>query len=142
MGDIKEIMQELMLLLREHRFLDHLQTSSWKARILKWKKQYPLLIPKQLSKISPQEILSILNEYTTDAYYTTDVGQHQMWAAQFLNVLPRHWMSSAGLGTMGYGLPAAIGVQVAHPNKCVICISGDSSFQMNLQELGLSLIHI
>ena len=58
-----------------------------------------------------------------------------MWAAQFLNVTPRHWLSSSGLGTMGYGLPAAIGAQIANPNECVICISGDASFQMNLQEL-------
>jgi acetolactate synthase-1/2/3 large subunit len=70
------------------------------------------------------------------AYYTTDVGQHQMWAAQFLKNGPRRWISSAGLGTMGFGLPAAMGVKVAIPDEEVICISGDSSFQMNLQELG------
>jgi acetolactate synthase-1/2/3 large subunit len=70
-----------------------------------------------------------------DAYYTTDVGQHQMWAAQFLKNGPRHWISSAGLGTMGYGLPAAMGAKVALPDHQVICISGDASFQMNLQEL-------
>jgi acetolactate synthase I/II/III large subunit len=135
-GDIKTIVEALIPLVRKSETLSPLHTSSWKERISKWKQQYPLLIPKQTSKISPQEILSILSRLAPEAYYTTDVGQHQMWAAQFINVLPRHWMSSAGLGTMGYGLPAAIGVQIAFPKDVIICISGDSSFQMNLQELG------
>nr|YP_010204075.1 acetohydroxyacid synthase large subunit [Ahnfeltia fastigiata]UAT97532.1 acetohydroxyacid synthase large subunit [Ahnfeltia fastigiata] len=135
-GDVKNIIEELVETIKKDsvRFID--QTRSWKERILIWKQQYPLLIPKEVNTLSPQEIISSLNFYASSAYFTTDVGQHQMWAAQFLNVLPRHWISSAGLGTMGYGLPAAIGVQVAHPNKTVVCISGDASFQMNLQELG------
>nr|YP_010619738.1 Acetohydroxyacid synthetase large subunit [Tayloriella tenebrosa]WAX03751.1 Acetohydroxyacid synthetase large subunit [Tayloriella tenebrosa] len=112
------------------------QTSSWKQRIFAWKKQYPLLIPKNVNFLSAQEILYTISTLEPKAYFTTDVGQHQMWSAQFLNVLPRHWMSSSGLGTMGYGLPAAIGVQVANPNQKVVCVSGDASFQMNLQELG------
>nr|YP_009397312.1 acetohydroxyacid synthetase large subunit [Thuretia quercifolia]ARW66498.1 acetohydroxyacid synthetase large subunit [Thuretia quercifolia] len=112
------------------------QTFPWRERIKLWKNQYPLLVPKNVNFLSPQEILSSVTDFNKEAYFTTDVGQHQMWAAQFLNVLPRHWMSSSGLGTMGYGLPSAIGVQIACPNKCVVCISGDASFQMNLQELG------
>lgn len=135
-GDIQSILKELIPLVQKSVILSPLHTISWKERIFKWKQQYPLLIPKQISRISPQEILSTLSLFAPDAYYTTDVGQHQMWAAQFIQVLPRHWMSSAGLGTMGYGLPAAIGAQIAFPQNDVICISGDSSFQMNLQELG------
>jgi acetolactate synthase-1/2/3 large subunit len=87
-------------------------------------------------QLTPQKIIELLGRFLPTAYYTTDVGQHQMWSAQYLNCLPNHWISSAGLGTMGFGVPAAIGVQIAHPLKTVVCISGDSSFQMNLQELG------
>jgi len=135
-GDVKNILEELVVKIKQDSHFSALLGSSWRQRVLAWKIQYPLLVPNQLSKISPQEILTKLNQCAKNAYYTTDVGQHQMWAAQFINVLPRHWMSSAGLGTMGYGLPAAIGVQIAFPEDQVICISGDSSFQMNLQELG------
>lgn len=134
-GDVLEIVKEIVFNLKQdgNYFIE--QTQSWRERIKIWKNQYPLLIPKKIEILSPQEILSSINSLNTDAFFTTDVGQHQMWAAQFLNVAPRHWISSAGLGTMGYGLPAAIGVQVAHPNSKVICISGDASFQMNIQEL-------
>ena len=134
-GDIKLILQLIItkIKLNKKSFLEH--TVSWKERIVGWKRQYPLLIPQQLDILSPQETISSLNNFAREAYFTTDVGQHQMWAAQFLNVLPRHWLSSSGLGTMGYGLPAAIGAQVAYPKSLVICISGDASFQMNLQEL-------
>nr|WGH13705.1 Acetohydroxyacid synthetase large subunit [Lophurella pseudocorticata] len=137
-GDVNHVITKfLMYLNNSKKFItNHEQTSSWKQRISVWKKQYPLLVPKNVNFLSAQEILYTISMLEPTAYYTTDVGQHQMWAAQFLNVLPRHWMSSSGLGTMGYGLPAAIGVQIAHPDKKVICVSGDASFQMNLQELG------
>ena len=136
-GDIKSILNDFFLYLNEKSNFNFNRdkTYSWLERIKLWKQQYPLLIPKGVDSLSPQEILSKISNLQSSAYFTTDVGQHQMWAAQFVNVLPRHWMSSSGLGTMGYGLPAAIGVQFAHPNKQVICISGDASFQMNLQEL-------
>ena len=76
-----------------------------------------------------------LQRQAPNAYYTTDVGQHQMWAAQFLKNRPRHWISSAGLGTMGFGMPAAMGAKVALPQEQVICIAGDASILMNIQEL-------
>nr|YP_009541686.1 acetohydroxyacid synthase large subunit [Synarthrophyton chejuense]AYR05695.1 acetohydroxyacid synthase large subunit [Synarthrophyton chejuense] len=134
-GDIKETLLHVISAIEKDANLFSEQTISWKERIANWKLKYPLLIPKKKNALSPQEVIFSLNSIASNAYFTTDVGQHQMWAAQFLNVLPRHWLSSAGLGTMGYGLPAAIGAQVAYPNSTVICISGDASFQMNLQEL-------
>lgn len=134
-GDVKAVVRRLIEQVQASDCLSLEQTVSWKERVASWKKQYPLLVPKKLHTLSPQEIIASLNILASEAYFTTDVGQHQMWAAQFLNVLPRHWLSSAGLGTMGYGLPAAIGAQVAHPEELVVCISGDASFQMNLQEL-------
>lgn len=115
---------------------DSTQTRFWRERILKWKERYPLIIPKAPAGLSPQQIVNRVAELLPNAYFTTDVGQHQMWAAQFLKCNIRKWMSSAGLGTMGYGLPAAIGAQLAFPNSNVICITGDASFQMNIQELG------
>jgi acetolactate synthase-1/2/3 large subunit len=86
--------------------------------------------------LSPQETIALVGKQIPNAFFTTDVGQHQLWSAQILNCQPKKWITSAGLGTMGYGLPAAIGAQVAHPDEQVICISGDASFQMNIQELG------
>lgn len=134
-GDVKITLQELLKEQNNFPQTDKEQTSVWRKRILRWKQNYPLLIPTT-SGLSPQEVINTISELAPKAYYTTDVGQHQMWAAQFIKSKPRHWASSAGLGTMGYGLPAAIGVQMAYPKQQVICISGDSSFQMNIQELG------
>nr|ARW69403.1 acetohydroxyacid synthetase large subunit [Polysiphonia sp.] len=137
-GDIRNVIGDFLNYVNSSKDFQNNteQTGSWKQRIISWKKSYPLLIPRNINLLSAQEILSVVSELEPNAYYTTDVGQHQMWAAQFLNVLPRHWMSSSGLGTMGYGLPAAIGTQFASLSSKVICISGDASFQMNLQELG------
>nr|CRF40195.1 Acetohydroxyacid synthetase large subunit [Laurencia snackeyi] len=136
-GDVNNVLTEFLSYVSSSTtFVENKdRTSSWNQRICLWKQQYPLLVPKNVDFLSPQEVLDNITKFEPNAYFTTDVGQHQMWAAQFINVLPRHWMSSAGLGTMGYGLPSAIGVQIAQPNKTVICISGDASFQMNLQEL-------
>ena len=135
-GEVKEITKELLEYLKEHSKPNHEQTQPWRKRLNRWRNEYPLLVPKNAQYLSPQEVISEISNNSSNAYWTTDVGQHQMWAAQFIRTSQRKWITSAGLGTMGYGLPAAIGTQIAHPNSQVICISGDASFQMNMQELG------
>ncbi|NMF84609.1 biosynthetic-type acetolactate synthase large subunit [Nodosilinea sp. P-1105] len=136
-GDVKQVLINLLQRLdTENQQPPAKQTQAWRDRINRWRRDYPLVVPTYADVLSPQEVISELNRQAPRAYYTTDVGQHQMWAAQFLKNGPRRWISSAGLGTMGFGMPAAMGVQVALPDDTVICISGDASFQMNLQELG------
>ena len=135
-GDVKLILQEILKEQISDLNLELDQTIPWRKRINRWKQTYPLIIPSNQISLSPQEVINKISNLAPNAFFTTDVGQHQMWSAQFVKCNPRQWASSAGLGTMGYGLPAAIGVQIAHPENQVICISGDSSFQMNIQELG------
>jgi len=136
-GDVRVCLQQLLGRMRELDVpADGVRTRGWRDRIARWKRNYPLVVPQPDGALSPQEVIVELGRQAPQAYYTTDVGQHQMWAAQFINYGPRRWISSAGLGTMGFGMPAAMGVKVALPDEQVICISGDASFQMNLQELG------
>lgn len=136
-GDVRQVLLDL---LRRYEEVDipaePNQTREWLQRINRWREDYPLQVPQYPDRLSPQEVIVELARQAPDAYYTTDVGQHQMWSAQFLKNGPRRWISSAGLGTMGFGLPAAMGVKVALPDEQVICIAGDASIQMNIQELG------
>ncbi len=111
-------------------------TKNWLEKINFWKNKHPLFVPPEEGEIYPQEVLLKVRDLSPEAFITTDVGQHQMWAAQYLRNAPRRWISSAGLGTMGFGLPAAMGVKAALPNSEVICIAGDASVLMNIQELG------
>ncbi len=135
-GDVRQVLEQILQRARELDLpTQDTLTQDWLARIYGWKKDYPLEVPHPVDSISPQEVIVEVGNQAPNAYYTTDVGQHQMWAAQFLKTGPHRWISSAGLGTMGFGLPAAMGAKVAVPDEEVICISGDASFQMNLQEL-------
>ncbi|MEM9539347.1 MAG: biosynthetic-type acetolactate synthase large subunit [Cyanobacteria bacterium P01_E01_bin.42] len=135
-GDVKVVLTQILDRIAELELEENTErTQTWLDRIAHWRKEYPLVVPHHAESLSPQEVIVEIGQQAPHAYYTTDVGQHQMWAAQFINYGPRRWISSAGLGTMGYGMPAAMGVKVALPEEEVICISGDASFQMNLQEL-------
>ncbi len=137
-GDIRKVLLQSLKTLRNIKIHDSNQTQTWLKRIYKWKESYPLVSKsyKTSRTLSPQETIFDFGNTYKEAFFTTDVGQHQMWSAQLINCQPKKWVSSSGLGTMGFGLPAAIGAKVANPNQDVICISGDSSIQMSIQELG------
>ncbi|MEM8504033.1 MAG: biosynthetic-type acetolactate synthase large subunit [Cyanobacteria bacterium P01_D01_bin.1] len=134
-GDVKAVVARILARLEDRGELDTNKSQPWRDQIETWKRDFPLVAPVYPDDISPQSVIVEITKQAPHAYCTTDVGQHQMWAAQFLKNGPRQWISSAGLGTMGFGLPAAMGVQVALPDSQVVCVSGDASFQMNLQEL-------
>jgi len=136
-GDVRNVLTDLLRRCKQTGVAGTPnQTQEWLNLVNRWREEYPLVVPHHADSMSPQEVIVEIGSLAPHAYYSTDVGQHQMWSAQFLKNGPRRWISSAGLGTMGFGLPAAMGAKVAFPDEEVICISGDASFQMCLQELG------
>ncbi len=134
-GDAKNILGQLVEEIDEAKLSD---LTSWNKKIRGWKKKHPLKYKKNKSgKIKPQHVIEEIYKQTKGkAIIVTEVGQNQMWASQFYKYdYPRNFLSSGGLGTMGYGFPAAIGAKIANPKKEVIVIAGDGSIQMNIQEL-------
>jgi acetolactate synthase I/II/III large subunit len=136
-GDAKRILPKLV---REYRALetDPSRLDGWWERIRGWQERYPLGYEDSVdSEIKPQYMVEAMYEMTGgEAIVTSDVGQHQMWCAQYYHfAAPRRWINSGGLGTMGFGLPSALGAKVARPDETVVCLAGDGSLQMNIQEL-------
>ena len=137
-GDVRDVLKEMTKLVKSsHERPDAGALKAWWDRIGEWRARECLKYDRASAIIKPQFVLEKLHEVTAgDAIVTSDVGQHQMWAAQFYKFdKPRRWLNSGGLGTMGFGLPAAMGAQFAQPEAAVACVTGEGSIQMNIQEL-------
>ncbi len=137
-GSADSVLKEMIKLIKAARQKpDKTALSAWWKKIDEWRGLKCMAYDRKSPLIKPQYVIEKLHELTLgDAFVTSDVGQHQMWAAQFYKFnKPRRWINSGGLGTMGFGLPAAIGVQLAHPDETVVCITGEASIQMCIQEL-------
>ncbi|MGC8615420.1 acetolactate synthase, large subunit [Desulfurella multipotens] len=138
-GDAKLVLKELLSILKDNNKI-HQNRKKWLDLIKKWDSEHPLSYEDSDKVIKPQYVIQLLNKLTKelDPIVSTEVGQHQMWVAQFYNFnKPRRFLTSGGLGTMGFGFPAGIGASFANPDKQVFVIAGDGSFQMNLQELAV-----
>ncbi|SLN13228.1 Acetolactate synthase isozyme 3 large subunit [Pseudoruegeria aquimaris] len=142
-GDVGHVLEDLLKVWKAGgRKTNKPALQKWWAQIEEWKKADCLRYTNSEKTIKPQYALQRLEALTKDRdrYITTEVGQHQMWAAQFLGFNdPNRWMTSGGLGTMGYGLPASLGVQIAHPDALVINVAGEASWLMNMQEMGTAV---
>ena len=140
-GDVGRVMQAMLAEWRSRK-LKPLELGEWRAQIDTWRGRKSLSYRRDPNMIKPQYAIERLYALTRgrDVYITTEVGQHQMWAAQYFRFdEPNRWMTSGGLGTMGYGLPAAVGVQMAHPGSLVIDIAGEASVQMTMQEMSTAV---
>jgi acetolactate synthase-1/2/3 large subunit len=144
-GDAASVLEDLIAVWKQRKHkVDANALADWWREIDAWRARKSFRYRPDDKLIKPQHAIERLYELTKhrEVYVTTEVGQHQMWAAQFFHFdKPNHWMTSGGLGTMGYGLPAAVGVQIAHPGALVVDIAGDASVQMTMQEMSTAVQH-
>ena len=143
-GDVAHVLEDMDRIWRDSNMSVQPEVKNWWSQIDEWRKRDSLNYQQSNEYIMPQYAIQRLYELTKDkdCFITTEVGQHQMWAAQFYKFeSPNRWMTSGGLGTMGYGFPAAIGVQVAHRDSLVIDVAGDASILMNMQEFSTAIQH-
>jgi acetolactate synthase-1/2/3 large subunit len=141
-GSVEHVLKDMLKLIKDSGEVpDGEALAKWWTQIDEWRAKECLKYDKSSELIKPQYVLETLHKITKgDAFVCSDVGQHQMWTAQFYRFdKPRRWINSGGLGTMGFGLPAAMGVQFAHPKASVVCVTGEGSIQMNIQELSTCL---
>lgn len=137
--DVPVVADAKNALIKLLEWADASDTTEWRAQIAAWEEEHPLAMRRDRG-MSPQMIMEHINKNYENAIYVTDVGQHQMWATQYLELCDNSQLiTSGGLGTMGFGLPAAIGAKIANPDRPVICISGDGGLQMNIQELATAI---
>ncbi|WP_340147489.1 biosynthetic-type acetolactate synthase large subunit [Buchnera aphidicola] len=142
LGDIKKIIKKMIFMKKKKTIENHKNyLKKWWSKIKKWRSIKCLQYSAKNNFIKPQKVIQEICKITEgNAYISSDVGQHQMFTALYYNFnKPRQWINSGGLGTMGFGLPAALGVKIALPKKTVICITGDGSIQMNIQELSTAM---
>lgn len=139
--DVPVVSDAKLALSKLLEWAEPLETKKWQKEIAAWQEENPLEMRRDRG-MTPQMILEQVNESFSDAIYVTDVGQHQMWATQYLELDEHHQLiTSGGLGTMGFGLPAAIGAKIANPSREVVCISGDGGLQMNIQEMATAVVN-
>ena len=137
--DVPIVADALEAVTKMNEYVEHCETKKWRKQIAEWKEEHPLTMKNRVD-MGPQDIIEEINRQFDNAIIATDVGQHQMFTTQYIEITKnKQLITSGGLGTMGYGFPAAIGAQIGNPDKTVIAISGDGGMQMNIQEFATAV---
>lgn len=139
--DIPIVADAKKALTKMRSLVSPVDTEEWLVRLMKWKEEYPIHMKSESGRMTPENILNVINDMFDRSVIVTDVGQNQLWTTQYIELKKhRQLLTSGGLGTMGYGFPAALGAKLGNPDKDVICISGDGGMQMNIQELATAVV--
>ncbi len=139
--DIPIVADAKKALTKMKSLISPVETEEWLTKLMKWKEEYPIHMKSESGRMTPENILNVINEMFDRSVIVTDVGQNQLWTTQYIELKKhRQLLTSGGLGTMGYGFPAAMGAKLGNPDKDIICISGDGGMQMNIQELATAVV--